>query len=113
MFFFDSKTAKPIVPLLSAALYFWKAYNDRMSFGYVEGKNNYTDPKHGPRSVVILTAIFYQRLQFVSFFVYRRKSWDRLELETPLFLCFCAHRFMSLAQNKFNGQTINKKKYQN
>ena len=48
MFHFDSYTAIPIVPLLSAALVFWKAYIDRMSFGYTEGKSNSTDLERGP-----------------------------------------------------------------
>ena len=59
MFCFVSNTAHPILPLLSAALFLEKAYTDRMSFGLAECKRNYTDPGHGPRSVV--TAIFYRK----------------------------------------------------
>ena len=47
MFYFDSKTARPIVPLYCAALvFFGKAYIDRMMFGYADCKSN----KHGPRA---------------------------------------------------------------
>ena len=38
MFYFDSNTARPIVPHKTAALLLWKAYIDRMSFGLAEIK---------------------------------------------------------------------------
>ena len=57
MFYFDSNTTIATVYLLSAA-HFWKAYIDRMLFGYAEGTHNCTDPEHGPRYVA--TAIFYR-----------------------------------------------------
>ena len=46
MFYFDSKKARPIVPLKCAALVFWKAYIDRMLFSYADCKSN----THGPRA---------------------------------------------------------------
>ena len=45
MFYFDSKTARPIVPLKCAALVFWKAYIDRMLFGYADCKSNTHEPR--------------------------------------------------------------------
>jgi len=47
MFYFDSKTARLVVPLYFAALVFWKAYIDRISFGLAECKSNSTDLEHG------------------------------------------------------------------
>jgi len=46
MFYFDSKTARPIVPLYYAELVFWKAYIDRMLFGCADCKSN----THGPKA---------------------------------------------------------------
>ena len=60
MFYFDSNTTRPVVPLQYVALFFRKAYIDKKPFGLAEGKWNSTDIEHGPRSVVI--AIFYREL---------------------------------------------------
>ena len=40
MFYFDSKTTRPNVPFLWAALVFQKAYIDRKLFGYAECTDN-------------------------------------------------------------------------
>ena len=52
MFHLDSNTARPIVSVKEAALDFWKAYIDIISFGYAEGKINSSGVEQGSRSVV-------------------------------------------------------------
>jgi len=46
LFYFYYNTTRSIVHLKCAALVFWKAYIERMSFGYANCKSN----KHGPRT---------------------------------------------------------------
>ena len=76
MFYFDSKTARLMVPLYCDALIFQKAYIDRMLIGYADCKSI----KHRLKSVK--TAIYYciNNTQFVSFFVHRRKSRERFRI---------------------------------
>ena len=71
-----NKSTSDWTPLICCTC-FWKAYINRISFGYAEGKTNCTDPEHAP--IFVVTAIFYRRKKtpFISFFVYSRKSRDR------------------------------------
>ena len=84
MFYFDSKTARPIVPLWGAALVFWKAYIDRMLFGYADCISN---------------------TQFISFFVHKRKSWDHFSI-IIYFLMFVIHYVCRSADAEWDSGTV-------
>jgi len=49
-----------------------------MPFGYAEGKTNCTDADPWKQPYIIMN-----KTRSVSFFVYRRKSWDRFRKIVP------------------------------